>query len=319
VPALCGVSLVLDAESTRALGPWLDANPALPDGPCVGVNVAIADGQALPEVLDLLVEEPGVWLGRTSTGLVLGGRGQSWFVVEGAPAVIRGFVGADRADEAERYVFICALLVALRTIGVYSLHAAALCSGDRALVLVGDSGAGKSTTALALACAGCGYLGDDAILIRKRSNDVELVAYWPSFRLTEEVLSSFTTLRPHIFKRTTDPKWRLDTSAAFPGRYLQRWLGPTTLLFLTRSALRTSSLSRLTSAEATGLLIAQSSALGLECHPNPRRHLDILALMANRAQLARLELGHEWLDDPSSAALWLLESVQHLSERNELP
>ena len=98
-------------------------------------------------------------------------------------------------------------------------------------------------------------------------------------------------------------------ASAFPGQFLGQWLGPTTLLFLARSTQRASTLSPLSLAEATGLLIAQSGALTLECHPNPHQHLDLLARLASRSTFARLELGSEWLEDPSSAAQSLCARV----------
>jgi len=45
--------------------------------------------------------------------------------------------------------------------GLYFLHAAALAKDGEATLLVGDSGAGKSTTAYALAAAGMDYLSDE--------------------------------------------------------------------------------------------------------------------------------------------------------------
>lgn len=44
---------------------------------------------------------------------------------------------------------------------LYFVHAAALSEGGRVILIVGDSGAGKSTTAYALAAAGLGYLSDE--------------------------------------------------------------------------------------------------------------------------------------------------------------
>jgi hypothetical protein len=53
----------------------------------------------------------------------------------------------------------------LQSRGVVTLHAAGVACGGRAAVIVGDSGSGKSTTALACAAAGFGFLGDDQIAV----------------------------------------------------------------------------------------------------------------------------------------------------------
>jgi hypothetical protein len=276
------------------------------------LSVGSADDGSRPVVTGLLVTEPTVWLGRTTSGLIIGDHARSWLAVEGYPPRIRGVIAPPPlgGEGLPAALIRAAVLVALSYTGVYALHAAAVCIDDRALVLVGDSGAGKSTTATALTSVGCRYLGDDGVLLRERAHAVELLALSPAFRLTDEVLPSFGDLRPHL--APMEGKWSLDARSAFPGRYLAQWFGPITLLFLGRSAGKGTALSALPRAEATGLVIAQSGALGLECHPDPRRHLDLLALMVSRAQLARLDLGSEWLEDPQAAARRLIEQVRSL-------
>lgn len=69
---------------------------------------------------------------------------------------------------------------ALRLRGVLALHASAVLIDGRAVALVGQSGAGKSTTAAAFAAAGYPVLADDVLAIR--SVDGVLTAY-PSYRL----------------------------------------------------------------------------------------------------------------------------------------
>jgi len=49
--------------------------------------------------------------------------------------------------------------------GLYLVHAAAVCSEEGAVLIVGPSGHGKSTSALACAAAGLGYIGDDYCLL----------------------------------------------------------------------------------------------------------------------------------------------------------
>ncbi len=307
MPHLHGVHLALDAVSASALDAWLTVGSSSLDGPVVAVRIGAPGTRTRPPILEVLLEEPNTWLARTAVGLIVCDREESWLTID--PAGVVCGVLARTGDGEPPGVLLAALLIALRVNGVYGLHAAAVCTEGRALVLVGDSGAGKSTTATALANAGCGYLGDDGVLLREHSGEVELLAHWPSFRLTDQVLASFATLRPFLTRPAASTKWQLDASAAFPGRHVTNWLGPMTLLFLERSAQRKTRMSPLTLREATGLLIAQSNGLSLDCHPDPRRHLALLALLARRAQIARLELGNEWLEDPSGAACSLIEQA----------
>lgn len=53
----------------------------------------------------------------------------------------------------------------LQSRGVVTVHAAAVACDGRAALIVGDSGSGKSTTALVCAAAGLGFLGDDQVAI----------------------------------------------------------------------------------------------------------------------------------------------------------
>jgi hypothetical protein len=58
----------------------------------------------------------------------------------------------------------------LRLRGMVSLHASALAIGDRAIALVGEGGAGKSTTAAAFACLGYGVLCEDLVPLADQGN-----------------------------------------------------------------------------------------------------------------------------------------------------
>lgn len=311
MPALHGIPLLVDADSARILGPWLDSGPPVIDEPAVEVLVRASGSLIAPEVVESIIEEPRASLRRTASGLLLSDREESWLAIEGSPPILRGTIASSAEARATSEFLLTALIIALRSMEIYPLHGAAVCTDTQALVLVGDSGAGKSTTATALVSAGCQYLGDDSFLIREWSRDVELISFWPSFRLTDHAAASFGALESHLSKSAMDEKWKLDASAAFPGRRVPRWRGAKTLLFLGRSPQPSSSLKPLSRAEATGLLVAQSHAFSLECHPTPRQHLRLLASLADRAHVGRLELGMEWLTDPFRAANWLLDEARN--------
>jgi hypothetical protein len=61
--------------------------------------------------------------------------------------------------------FPVALQAWLQSRAVVTLHAAGVACAGRAALIVGDSGSGKSTTALICATAGFGFLGDDQIAV----------------------------------------------------------------------------------------------------------------------------------------------------------
>ena len=56
--------------------------------------------------------------------------------------------------------------------GLLLAHSAAVSTDDGAVLLVGPSGSGKSSTALACLAAGMGYLGDDYVVVNPQTRDV---------------------------------------------------------------------------------------------------------------------------------------------------
>ena len=97
-----------------------------------------------------------------------------WTAGEGAVTELDGSDGRMvgwRADASRLSVeerarpFPVALQAWLQWRGVVTLHAAAVATGGRAALIVGDSGSGKSTIALACAGAGLAFLGDDQVAV----------------------------------------------------------------------------------------------------------------------------------------------------------
>jgi len=74
----------------------------------------------------------------------------------------------------------------LRKRGTMALHASAVCMDDKAIVLTGEAGAGKSTTAAALALRGAAVLCEDIAAVEERDGafSIELgyprICLWPS-------------------------------------------------------------------------------------------------------------------------------------------
>ena len=107
--------------------------------------------------------------------------------------------------------------------------------------------------------------------------------------------------------------WKLDVLAAFPERRLSHWLGRKTVLFLRRAAER----ARPAAARKPKRFTASTFSLSLECHPTHAR-MDTLARLVSVADVARLELGTEWLSEPVAAANRLLAHSNPFSKSVEL-
>ena len=92
------------------------------------------------------------------------------------PGKLELFLGGEKRTESERLADILHQLDNELTVQIehavprlYFVHAASLAEGNRATLLVGESGAGKSTTSYALAASGMDYLSDELSPIDPRS------------------------------------------------------------------------------------------------------------------------------------------------------
>lgn len=99
-----------------------------------------------------------------------------WWEATGAALAYRGCVAHVQRDETVvaggadldtvRHFFQLAVMHMLASAGRYVLHAAGIATGDDAWVLLGTSGAGKSTTAAGAHRAGWKVLADDLVVVR---------------------------------------------------------------------------------------------------------------------------------------------------------
>jgi len=67
--------------------------------------------------------------------------------------------------KSQQEPWLLTLIWLLRERGRYALHASAVARGGRALLMAGESGSGKSSTALSLIHTGWDWLADDVVLL----------------------------------------------------------------------------------------------------------------------------------------------------------
>ena len=74
---------------------------------------------------------------------------------------------------------------------VFPLHAGAVCQESNGLVLVGEGGRGKTTTALALAMCGWSLIADDRCFVNAHNDDLLMHALYKTSIVTSEVANRF--------------------------------------------------------------------------------------------------------------------------------
>lgn len=177
----------------------------------------------------------------------------------------------------------------LKRRGLYHVHAAGLSWHGRGLVLPGTSGSGKSTLAVALARAGFGFLGDDALFLAKRPGGVRILAFPDEVDLTDQTVAFFPELAPLLDSppRSGWRKRQIRAEETYGAEVV--WECEPALLVFPRVAGR---------EESELIPIGEDEAL-FELAPNvlltepasSQAHLDALAELAMASRCYRLQTG----------------------------
>ena len=191
------------------------------------------------------------------------------------------------------------LIRLLRPLGLFSLHAACLLSPDGVGVLiVGSSGSGKSTLTIGLIRKGWGYLSDDALLLRKRSEAVEAMALrrhcfidaqaaedYSDFRLGQKVPDAISGHRQRVYVDETYPGQAVSTCV------------PQILLFSRIVPEKISTLQPVTHVEALKNLLTESGPQLFDpC--TMAQQMEVLKTLLSQTKTYELRAGVDLHRDP---------------------
>ncbi len=211
----------------------------------------------------------------------------------------------------QREFFLLGLLILLRGQGLYGLHANAVKRDGMGLVIVGDSGAGKTTLTLALIREGWGYLSDDAIVLRSCGEQVEALAFRRGFAVTDRTASFFPELASPqvVYRPVRDGKRLADVSSLFPDSFSYSCV-PSAVVFPRIAPTRRGE-SKLTPIEKTGAmarLIVQSPGIATD-KELVSRQMATLSLLVEQAQCYELLVGSDVYERPREVSDLLLTAA----------
>ena len=210
-------------------------------------------------------------------------------------------------------LIVLCLFIMLRPRGLYPLHGGALSQDGQGVLLVADSGHGKSTLSFGLVRAGWQYLSDDSIFLRHSSGNIEALAFRKNFGLLPEAQLQFPEIAS-VWRNqfTQEDKQCIPMDDIYPSQAVDHCY-PRIILF---PEIEDSPSSRLVEVDATQTLfelIGQSALVTLE----PQRatdHIELLKSLLHQCQTYRLFAGHDLRDHPpllSNMLTDLLHSSQY--------
>jgi hypothetical protein len=178
------------------------------------------------------------------------------------------------------------LLKLLRPLGLYGLHAAGIViHPDRGMLLVGGSGSGKSTLTIGLVRQGCGYLSDDALLLRQQPEGVEALAFRKPFSIDADVAADYADLPLGEAGGSSSGKRKrwVDIQEVYAGQFQPR-CRPSVLLFPRIVTAAQSTVCPLNRPQALGYLLTHSGPHLFDRHTMAQHFETLKALVQQTVQ-----------------------------------
>ncbi len=196
-------------------------------------------------------------------------------------------------------------LLLLREYGIFALHAGAVVFTDRAILIPGGCGVGKTTTCLAAMAAGASFMSDDKVLLRTGSHGVELLAYPRQFHVDSRTASAFPQYRPLLSHEPFyDQKFALPVDNLCGDGPVLSWRGQVDIWMpAIELGLAQSELADATQADTFGRLLEASALTTVDGVEHRDEHLRALRDVVLRSRAFHLRLGGDLLSAPAKTVL----------------
>lgn len=262
------------------------------DAPEVRCTVQTGADEAPPIAGDVSFFHGGVRVRRTDSGWVFRDL-RCWVEVNLKARSIGAHIppGKHHLSGFFRTTVFVALVLQLRELARFHLHAGLVARGADVWLIVGPSGSGKSTTTLSLARAGFQPLADDAVFL---TTDGAFPLARP-FHVTPKTLAAFPALV--AMSRTDIGKYEVVVASASAAP-----VHPTAIVFLAGPAAATR-IERLEPVDALGFLIESSALVIVDGAAQVDEHLRVLAQWVAVTPAVLLHAGPDWLKRADDARL----------------
>jgi hypothetical protein len=190
-------------------------------------------------------------------------------------------------------IFLFVLSEFFKAKDYFAIHSSALEKDGKGVLLPGFSGAGKTTTCIALARQGFGVLGDDrAILTRNANRKLELLGFPEYVNVTEQTANLFPELKTFLYfnRREKAMKKSFRLYDVYPGVFRERCV-PKVILFPRVHGTSKSSLEAMPKSHALRLFLPHSMLVFNQA--SAKKHFDILYDLINATDCYAFQLGSD--------------------------
>ncbi|CAG0939867.1 HPr kinase/phosphorylase [Candidatus Brocadiaceae bacterium] len=206
--------------------------------------------------------------------------------------------------------FLIGLIHLLAPLGIYDLHAAALMRDGIGYLFLGESGSGKSSTALSLVRQGWHYVSDDALLVRPSADGIEVLAFRKHFYLDPVLAHKFPEIAPHLKGSAMGDHTKrfLDIDAVYPGRFLPVCI-PGVLIYTQIVPQPESTLIPIDKTTAFIRLMRQSASLFFK-RQAVNVHLEAMKRLVSQSYSYELLAGRDLYERPERISDFLLDNIK---------
>lgn len=216
--------------------------------------------------------------------------------------------------------FLVGLIQLLAPLGIYDLHAAGLIRDGISYLFLGESGSGKSTTALSLVRQGWHYISDDALLLRSSSDGVEALSFRKKFFIDPILTRRYPEIAPYLEESSTNggcAKRFLNLESVYPDRFRSSCI-PKVLIYTRIVSQPESLLVPIDQTSAFIRLMRQSASLFFK-RQEVNVHLDALKWLVCQADSYELLAGRDLYERPEKISDFLLDNIKTCSSSSPPP